>query len=102
MRLPSLDVQSSHLTKDEKGGYVEPSVKSAPEPFVIFARDRNSPFTICIGQFLAAGIVMALTLWNCLGVKEGTWIQNIFTIAKTAGLLMVIVVGLFLPSIPKS
>jgi basic amino acid/polyamine antiporter, APA family len=101
MRLPSIDVQSRNVETTADGKIVDAPAKPAPEAFTILQRDKNSPFTISIGQFLAAAIVVALTLWNCLGVKEGTWMQNVFTEAKTLGLLMVIVIGLFVAFNPE-
>jgi APA family basic amino acid/polyamine antiporter len=61
------------------------------EPLTFFKRDR---FEISAGQLVAVAIAVGLTLLNCLGVREGKWVQNIFTVAKTAGLLLLIVVGL--------
>ncbi len=42
----------------------------------------------------AAGSVIALTLINILGVREGKWTQNLLTTAKILGLAGIIVVGL--------
>jgi basic amino acid/polyamine antiporter, APA family len=61
------------------------------EALVFFKRDK---FTITAGQLVAIGVAVVLTLLNCLGVREGKWVQNFFTVAKTAGLLLLIVVGL--------
>jgi APA family basic amino acid/polyamine antiporter len=61
------------------------------EPF--FQRDQ---FSISSGQLVAVAIVLFLSLWNCLGVREGKFVQNIFTVAKTLALLVLIVVGLTL------
>jgi APA family basic amino acid/polyamine antiporter len=47
-------------------------------------------------KLVAVAITIALTWLNCLGVREGKWVQNIFTVAKTAGLVLLIVVGLTL------
>jgi APA family basic amino acid/polyamine antiporter len=60
------------------------------EPLTFFKRDH---FEINAGQLVAVAIAVGLTLLNCLGVREGKWVQNIFTVAKTAGLLLLIVVG---------
>ena len=51
-------------------------------------------FTISAGQLVAVVMVMFLTLFNCRGVEEGKWVQNIFTVAKTLALILLIVVGL--------
>lgn len=61
------------------------------EAMVFFQRER---FTISSGQLIAVGVAVFLTLLNCLGVREGKWTQNVFTVAKTAGLLLLIVVGI--------
>jgi APA family basic amino acid/polyamine antiporter len=53
-------------------------------------------FKISAGQCLAAAMIGGLTFVNCLGVTAGTWIQNIFTVAKTLALMVLIVVGLWL------
>jgi len=61
------------------------------EPLTFFKKDG---FAISRGQFVAVGVVVFLSLLNCLGVQAGKWVQNIFTVAKTLGLLMLIVLGL--------
>jgi APA family basic amino acid/polyamine antiporter len=57
------------------------------QPLVVFTRDE---FTISAGQFVAAAIVAALTIWNCYGVEQGKWLQNVFTVAKTIAMLLLI------------
>src|SRR5262245_30790232 len=74
-----------------------PVVLSLPVPWMdemmtFFRRDK---FTISSGQLVAVGVAVFLTFLNCLGVREGKWVKNIFTVAKTAGLVLLIVVGLF-------
>lgn len=44
---------------------------------------------------LAVGIVVFLSAVNILGVNVGEWIANIFTGAKLAGLLLIILAGVF-------
>jgi APA family basic amino acid/polyamine antiporter len=61
------------------------------KPVVLFERER---FTVTRGQFIAAGLIVLLSLWNCLGVREGKWLQNIFTVAKYGSLALLIGVGL--------
>jgi APA family basic amino acid/polyamine antiporter len=51
-------------------------------------------FTITAGQGVAVAIIVLLTAVNCLGVQEGKWVQNIFTVAKTLALILLIVLGL--------
>jgi APA family basic amino acid/polyamine antiporter len=55
-------------------------------------------FKISAGQLVAAATITVLTVANCLGVRAGTWIQNIFTVAKTLALALLIVIGLFIAS----
>ena len=51
---------------------------------------------------LTAGAVAFLTFLNCLGVQEGKWTQNIFTVAKTLALALLIVLGLTVAANPKA
>ncbi len=60
-------------------------------PLVFYERDS---FGISAGQLVAVAIAVFLTYLNCLGVREGKWVQNIFTVAKIAGLGLLIVAGL--------
>ncbi|MFO0879099.1 MAG: amino acid permease [Gemmataceae bacterium] len=62
-----------------------------PPGLKIFERDR---FTIHNGQLVAVAILAGLTLLNCRGVQEGKVVQNIFTVAKTLALILLIVLGL--------
>jgi APA family basic amino acid/polyamine antiporter len=62
-------------------------------PHVFFERET---FGISAGQLVAVGIAVFLTFLNCLGVREGKWVQNIFTVAKIAGLGVLIIAGLTL------
>ncbi len=70
---------------------VSASVPWLDEPLVFY---RRAEFTISSGQLVAVGVAVVLTLLNCLGVREGKLVQNSFTLAKTAGLILLIVVGL--------
>ena len=47
-------------------------------------------------------MVAFLTLFNCRGVEEGKWVQNIFTVAKTLALILLIVVGLTFAANPTA
>ena len=62
------------------------------KPLLVFER---TSFTIHAGQVVALGVIAFLTLLNCVGVREGKWVQNIFTVAKTLALVALIGVGLF-------
>jgi APA family basic amino acid/polyamine antiporter len=57
-------------------------------------------FKISAGQIVAAATIMLLTIINCFGVNAGTWVQNVFTVAKTLALALLVVVGLFIASDP--
>ena len=57
---------------------------------IIPLRSGHSGLTI-----YAASLVILLTLANIVGVKSGKWLQNIMTMAKVFGLLMIITIGLF-------
>jgi APA family basic amino acid/polyamine antiporter len=67
------------------------------EPF--FQRDK---FTISAGQLVASAIVILLTFINCRGVQEGKWVQNSFSVAKTAALILLIVMGLTVAVHPQA
>jgi amino acid transporter len=45
----------------------------------------------------AAALVALLSLVNALGVREGTWTQNLLTASKVAGLAAIALVGLLAP-----
>jgi APA family basic amino acid/polyamine antiporter len=51
-------------------------------------------FQITAGQALGVALIVLLTGINLLGVQEGKWVQNVFTVAKIFGLALLIVLGL--------
>jgi basic amino acid/polyamine antiporter, APA family len=54
-------------------------------------------------QHLTAIVVLIiLTLVNCIGLREGAIVQNIFTVAKVGGLLVLLITGLLLPANPAA
>lgn len=55
-------------------------------------------FVVTAGQLIAAAVIVFLTWLNCRGVQQGKIVQNIMTVAKTAAIILLIVVGLFLVS----
>lgn len=59
-------------------------------------------FTVTAGHVVAVIIVVFLSLVNCVGVREGKWVQNVFTVAKTLGLMTLIVVGLTVAASPQA
>jgi APA family basic amino acid/polyamine antiporter len=53
--------------------------------------------SLSTAQLLGIVLIAALTLTNTLGLRYGKLIQNVFTVAKTGGLLALIVLGLAHP-----
>jgi APA family basic amino acid/polyamine antiporter len=47
-------------------------------------------------QLVAIGMIVVLTITNTRGIDYGKWIQNLFTVAKTGALFVMIVLGLTL------
>ncbi len=64
-------------------------------PFSSLTVFERTEFTITAGQLVGVALVLALTLWNTLGIDQGKWVQNIFTVAKIGSLLVLIAIGLF-------
>ena len=50
----------------------------------------------------ATSVVVVLTVINVLGVKAGKWTQNVLTVTKVLGLLVIIAAGVLAPSVPSS
>src|SRR5262245_9571915 len=69
------------------------------KPLSIFKRDK---FTVTGGQLVAVVVVAVLTAINCRGLREGKWVQNLFTVAKTLALLVLIVLGLTIARDPEA
>ncbi len=67
----------------------------------VFADYANSLVPLGEGSapliLYAAGAVVMLTGINLLGLKEGKWTQNLLTVTKVLGLLLVTVIGLGMP-----
>jgi APA family basic amino acid/polyamine antiporter len=67
-------------------------------------------FAIYVAQFVplsplartsvSLALVSVLSIINAIGVKEGVWVQRIFTSLKIAGLLLVISAAIIAPSSP--
>lgn len=53
-------------------------------------------------HFTAIAVVALLTWVNCLGLREGATVQNIFTAAKVGGLLVLVLMGFILPGDPAA
>ncbi len=56
--------------------------------------------TISVGHYVAVAVVLFLTGLNCFGVQQGKWVQNVFTVAKTLALVVLIIVGLTVAANP--
>jgi APA family basic amino acid/polyamine antiporter len=81
-------------------GVFFPAMGTSPEAgAAVLLQVEN--FTITLGQLVAVGVIAFLTLLNCRGVQEGKWVQNIFTVAKTLALVVLIVVGLAVVADPE-
>jgi APA family basic amino acid/polyamine antiporter len=61
-----------------------------------FALVQSGSFTITAGQALGVALIVLLSAINLLGVQEGKWVQNVFTVAKIGALALLIVLGLSL------
>jgi APA family basic amino acid/polyamine antiporter len=53
-------------------------------------------------QVLAIAIIVLLTWVNTRGIRTGAIVQNIFTVAKTAGLLALVFIGFFAGKNPQA
>jgi APA family basic amino acid/polyamine antiporter len=62
----------------------------------------SATFEASSGQCVAVVLIVFLTLWNCLGIREGKWVQNLFTVAKTAALIALIIIGLTVAANPEA
>jgi len=51
--------------------------------------------SLSTAQALALFIILLVAVVNCYGVHWGKWIQNVFTVAKLAGMLMLLGLGAF-------
>ena len=67
----------------------------------VFARYAQQLIPLPLGRHAfgtyACGSIVVLTLVNVLGVRSGKWTQNLLTLAKVAGMLMIFAVGLLTP-----
>lgn len=69
------------------------------EPWVLWQKQR---YSITAGHAVAVCVIVVLTAINCLGVREGKWVQNICTVSKVAALVLLIVAGLTLAADPNA
>jgi APA family basic amino acid/polyamine antiporter len=70
----------------------------SPEAWIIHPINLGSKYAISLSvqQLVAALMIVLITFLNTLGVRLGKLIQNVFTSAKTIGLIGLIFVGIFL------
>ena len=61
--------------------------------------DHFIPLSPWMRQAVSLGLVAALSAANYIGIKEGAWIQRIFTTLKIAGLALVIGAAAFAPHV---
>jgi APA family basic amino acid/polyamine antiporter len=69
------------------------------EPLTFFKREG---YAITAGQLVAVAVIVVLTWINCRGLEAGKLVQNVFTVAKTLGLLLLIVLGLTVAANPAA
>ena len=54
------------------------------------------PLAVSTQQLVAIVSIAFLSTINCFGIRTGAWVQNIFTVAKTAALLGLTLIGIFI------
>jgi basic amino acid/polyamine antiporter, APA family len=64
--------------------------------------DHFIPLSAGMRTGVALTLVCGLSLINALGVREGVWVQRIFTSLKIAGLVLVIGAAIFAPASPSA
>jgi basic amino acid/polyamine antiporter, APA family len=70
-------------------GAALPAAVAAHVPAGLQSLEINS------AQLVACGVIALLTAINIRGVREGVWVQNLFTVLKFAALAALIVAGLW-------
>jgi APA family basic amino acid/polyamine antiporter len=50
-------------------------------------------FTLSRAQIVAVGVIAALTAINARGVREGAFVQNVFTVLKVGAVVLLVVIG---------
>ena len=69
------------------------------EPMTFFKRPN---FTVSSGQLVAVILTIVLTVINTRGVEQGRLVQNVFTVAKCLGLVLLIILGLTVAANPDA
>ena len=54
------------------------------------------PLAVSTQQLVAILSIVFLSTINCFGIRTGAWVQNFFTVAKTAALLGLTLIGIFI------
>ncbi len=57
---------------------------------------RMGGWTLSGGQVAGAGAILFLSAVNYVGLREGTWLQNVVTIVKVGSILALVLLGLVL------
>ena len=83
---PEATLYSHHL-----GWVIEFQLPWLEKPVTFF---ELQDFKIAAGHLVAVAILVFLSLWNCLGVRQGSVLQNVFTVVKTGTLIGLVVLGL--------
>jgi basic amino acid/polyamine antiporter, APA family len=95
---PGLD--QLHWENDQVGfDALKLSVPWMNEPMVFL---KAKMLGISAGQFVAVGVTVVLTIINSFGVEQGRLVQNTFTVAKTLGLALLIILGLSVAANPEA
>jgi basic amino acid/polyamine antiporter, APA family len=89
--VPWLGTEHILLTIPDLNVAVRASVPWMDEPLTFYERKE---FTVSAGQLVAVAVIVLLTWINCRGLESGKLVQNVFTVGKTLGLLLLIVLGL--------
>ena len=87
-----------------KSTFAEPVVLTMPLPWLNEPLEvlRRADFTVTAGQLVAVGVIVLLTAINMRGLREGKWVQNVFTVTKTLALAALVVVGLAVAASPAA
>jgi basic amino acid/polyamine antiporter, APA family len=59
-------------------------------------------YAVSSQQFVAIAVIGLLTWVNSRGLRQGALVQNIFTVAKVGGLLVLVVIGAAFPAAPEA
>jgi APA family basic amino acid/polyamine antiporter len=81
-------------------GVLAPPLGTDPKSGAFVLCELPGVGIITAGQIVAVGVIVVLTWLNCRGVQEGKWVQNLFTVGKTAALVLLIVLGLTVAAHP--